>query len=270
MKLDVDLGLLHHIVTTMHLVLLSLAVVPFATCFNLRSFRAAGENLSFNLRGYRAAGDSCPLKSCMENKNDLEAEFQRRVKMDAGPTGMQVTFGKDLFTFSCSVFDMFNTCVEDLDSEELDSCIPVDEQPLARRALSMIDKAVCSKAKRLDKLVPCMNDKSVQKMFFEDLVFTGLQFLGQLEATGALPCQDLKTTYLSTVDRLSDSCDNDGLLAILEMFGELATELRDIIAMGLTQTGLSLNEICFDVIVNATATAKESLSTDYPKGLWGL
>lgn len=47
-----------------------------------------------------------------------------------------------------SVFDMFNTCVEDLDSEELDSCIPVDEQPLARRALSMIDKAVCSKAKR--------------------------------------------------------------------------------------------------------------------------
>lgn len=41
----------------------------------------------------------------------------------------------------------------------------------------------------LDKLVPCMNDKSVQKMFFEDLVFTGLQFLGQLEATGALPCQ---------------------------------------------------------------------------------
>lgn len=34
-----------------------------------------------------------------------------------------------------------------------------------------------------------MNDKSVQKMFFEDLVFTGLQFLGQLEATGALPCQ---------------------------------------------------------------------------------
>lgn len=50
---------------------------------------------------YLAAGDSCPLKSCMENKNDLEAEFQRRVKMDAGPTGMQVTFGKDLFTFSC-------------------------------------------------------------------------------------------------------------------------------------------------------------------------
>lgn len=47
-----------------------------------------------------------------------------------------------------SVFDMFNTCVEDLDSEELNSCIPVDEQPLARRALSMIDKAVCSKAKR--------------------------------------------------------------------------------------------------------------------------
>lgn len=43
---------------------------------------------------------------------------------------------------------MFNTCVEDLDSEELDSCIPVDEQPLARRALSMIDTAVCSKAKR--------------------------------------------------------------------------------------------------------------------------
>lgn len=84
------------------------------------------------------------------------------------------------------------------------------------------------------------------------------------------PSRDLKTTYLSTVDRLSDSCDNDGLLAILEMFGELATELRDIIAMGLTQTGLSLNEICFDVIVNATATAKESLSTDYPKGLWGL
>lgn len=84
------------------------------------------------------------------------------------------------------------------------------------------------------------------------------------------PSRDLKTTYLSTVDRLSDSCDNDGLLAILEMFGELATELRDIIAMGLTQTGLSLNEICFDVIVNATATAKESLSTDSPKGLWGL
>lgn len=50
---------------------------------------------------YLAAGDSCPLKSCMENKNDLEAEFQRRVKMDAGPTGFQVTFGKDLFTFSC-------------------------------------------------------------------------------------------------------------------------------------------------------------------------
>lgn len=47
-----------------------------------------------------------------------------------------------------SVFDMFNTCVEDLDSKELDSCIPVDEQPLARRALSMIDTAVCSKAKR--------------------------------------------------------------------------------------------------------------------------
>lgn len=53
-----------------------------------------------------------------------------------------------------SVFDMFNTCVEDLDSEELDSCIPVDEQPLARRALSMIDTAVCSKAKRKFPKVP--------------------------------------------------------------------------------------------------------------------
>lgn len=32
------------------------------------------------------------------------------------------------------------------------------------------------------------------------------------------PSRDLMTTYLSTVDRLSDFCDNDGLLAILEMF----------------------------------------------------
>lgn len=41
----------------------------------------------------------------------------------------------------------------------------------------------------LDKLVPCMNDQSIQKMFFEDLLFTGLQFLGNLERTGTLPCQ---------------------------------------------------------------------------------
>lgn len=47
-----------------------------------------------------------------------------------------------------SVFDMFNTCVKDLDSQELDTCIPVDEQPLAFRAISMVDEAVCSKAKR--------------------------------------------------------------------------------------------------------------------------
>lgn len=230
--------------------------MPFGTCFNLRS--------------YRAVGDSCPLESCMENKIDLEAAFQSQVKIDQHLTGIRVTFAKDVFSFSCSVFDMFNTCVKDLDSQELDTCIPVDEQPLAFRAISMVDEAVCSKAKRLDKLVPCMNDQSVQKMFFEDLLFTGFQFLGNLERTGTLPCQDLKTTYLTTVARLSDSCDNDGLLAILEMFSELATELRDIIALGLTQTGFSLNEICFDVIVNATTTAKDSLSTGDPNGVWGL
>lgn len=102
--------------------------------------------------------------------------------------------------------------------------------------------------------------RKIDILFFFSIVSNNLRF----------PSRDLKTTYLTTVARLSDSCDNDGLLAILEMFSELATELRDIIALGLTQTGFSLNEICFDVIVNATTTAKDSLSTGDPNGVWGL
>lgn len=256
MKLAVHLVSLYHIMTTMQFVLLSLAIVPIATCFNLRS--------------YRAVGDECPLQSCMENKIDFDAAFERMFKVDRQPAGFRLTFGKDIFSFSCSVFDMFTSCVNGLDSQELDTCIPVDEQILAFRVISMVDDAVCSKDMRLDKLVPCMNDEKVQKMFFEDLLFTGFRFLDSLERTGALPCQDLKTTYLYAVGRLSNSCNNDGLVAILEMFSELATEVRDIIALGLTQTGLSLNQVCFDVIVNATVTAKDNLSNGNPKGIWGI
>lgn len=40
-----------------------------------------------------------------------------------------------------------------------------------------------------DKLVPCMNSGTVQRLFFEDLLFTGLAFMDVFSRNGSLPCQ---------------------------------------------------------------------------------
>lgn len=85
--------------------------------------------------------------------------------------------------------------------------------------------------------------------------------------------RELRTTYLTTVAKLSNLCDNDGLRAILETFSEVATELRDTITLELGQEGISIENICFNVLVDATTTAKNSLSNQdaylkYIQGLW--
>ncbi|XP_011419310.3 uncharacterized protein [Magallana gigas] len=242
----------------MRVAILILAVLPLATCFSFR--------------GYRAVEEKCPLKSCMDTKIDLDAALESKVNVERNRNGFRVTFEKDIFSFSCSVFGMFKTCMNDLNSEELDTCYSAEEQPIVSRLISLVDKSVCTKAKRFDKLVPCMNSATVQKVFFEDLLFTGLEFMNVVSRNGSLPCQELKTTYLTTVAKLSIQCDNDGLLAILEMFSEVATELRDTIAPELGQAGISIENVCFDVLMEATTTAKNSLSNQdaYLKCIQGL
>lgn len=84
--------------------------------------------------------------------------------------------------------------------------------------------------------------------------------------------RELRTTYLTTVAKMSNLCDNDGLRAILEMFIEVATELRDTIALELGQVGISIENVCFNDLVDATTTAKNSLSNQdaYLKCIQGL
>lgn len=47
-----------------------------------------------------------------------------------------------------SVFGMFKTCMNDLNSQELDTCYSAEEQPIVSRLISLVDKSVCTKAKR--------------------------------------------------------------------------------------------------------------------------
>lgn len=84
--------------------------------------------------------------------------------------------------------------------------------------------------------------------------------------------RELRTTYLTTVAKLSNLCDNDGLRAILEMFIDVATELRDSIALDLEEVGISIENVCFNDLVDATTTAKNSLSNQdaYLKCIQGL
>lgn len=105
------------------------------------------------------------------------------------------------------------------------------------------------------------------------IVLNSTDFLvGKVSSSFRYRYRELKTTYLTTVAKLSIQCDNDGLLAILEMFSEVATELRDTIAPELGQAGISIENVCFDVLMEATTTAKNSLSNQdaYLKCIKGL
>lgn len=99
-----------------------------------------------------------------------------------------------------------------------------------------------------------------------------LMFGGKVSTFLRYRYRELRTTYLTTVAKLSNLCDNDGLRAILEMFIEVATELRDTIALELGQVGISIENVCFNDLVDATTTAKNSLSNQdaYLKCIQGL
>lgn len=99
-----------------------------------------------------------------------------------------------------------------------------------------------------------------------------LMFGGKVSSFLRYRYRELRTTYLTTVAKLSNLCDNDGLRAILEMFIEVATELRDTIALELGQVGISIENVCFNDLVDATTTAKNSLSNQdaYLKCIQGL
>lgn len=47
-----------------------------------------------------------------------------------------------------SVFGMFKTCMNDLNSQERDTCFSAVELPFVSRLISLVDKSVCPKAKR--------------------------------------------------------------------------------------------------------------------------
>ncbi|XP_061195590.1 uncharacterized protein LOC133203821 isoform X2 [Saccostrea echinata] len=129
---------------------------------------------------YEATHDKCATELCMDSKIDIKKEMSERINFTSGPEGVRVRFKPGLFSFGCSYFDMYKACVP----TGLDPCIPEEFRKRAKEFFEAYDDIACTKADRLDKLIDCMNNDDVQKMFFQDLVFKGFSILSKNENEG--------------------------------------------------------------------------------------
>ncbi|XP_078309750.1 uncharacterized protein LOC111106055 [Crassostrea virginica] len=232
-------------------------LLKFSLTFVMFSFATCHE---FSFRALRDVDETCPVDSCMESKIDMDTVLEDAVNVSYSANGIRVRFKEGIFSYGCSIYQMFLGCVNDLTPEKLAVCIPPEEQQIAFMVFPTIDNIVCSRVKRLDKLVPCMNAENVQKLFFEELLFAGYQFMESFKGTGALPCDELKKKYIETVTKLSNMCNNDGLAALLEIDNDLVTELRQLITMYLMSMRLTPDDVCLDALQEATMTAKSLLT----------
>ncbi|XP_048740739.2 uncharacterized protein LOC125654741 [Ostrea edulis] len=206
-----------------------------------------------------SATNDCAITSCMEGKIDFDEEIRDRINVTRSSLGIRIYFKPKLFSFLCSAFDMVQTCISGLNSTELNECVPKKEQKEFSAVMGAMDRIVCTKDERLDTLVDCMNDGSVQKMFFVDLMFKGFSFMKAVEEKDSNVCSDIKTEFSKTVTSLSATCDNDGLRALLEIMNELVVEFEDEIVDKIPKR-LSRDNICLDEFKEVTKTAQTPLS----------
>ncbi|XP_062599263.1 uncharacterized protein LOC134260731 [Saccostrea cucullata] len=200
----------------------------------------------------------CPTKVCLASKVNYRKEFSERITFIRTPEGKRLHFKPGLFSFGCNVLDMYKACVPG----GLDPCIPEKLQKRVKEFVEAFDRIVCTKDYRLDKLIACMNNDKVQKMFFEDLVIDGITLMGKLKRNDSDVCSEMKSDVIATVRNLSAYCDNDGLRALLQLMAELGKELQDVFQM--YQDISEYKEICYDEFLEVTSSAQNFLTGGAP------
>ncbi|XP_062607240.1 uncharacterized protein LOC134269034 [Saccostrea cucullata] len=196
----------------------------------------------------------CPTEMCLASKVNLRYEFSERLTFIRTPEGNRLRFKPGLFSFGCSVLDMYKACVPG----GVDYCLPKKEQKRVKEFVEAFDRIVCTKDKRLDKLIACMNNGKVQKMFFEDLVMDGLSLMGKMRRNDSDVCSEMKSEVIATVRKLSAYCNNDGLRALLQFMVELGKELQDVFQM--YQDISDYKEICYDEFLEVASSAQNFLT----------
>ncbi|XP_061195591.1 uncharacterized protein LOC133203822 [Saccostrea echinata] len=210
--------------------------------------------LTFYFDFIEATHNKCATEVCMDSKIDINKELRERINFTSGPEGFRVRFKPGLFSFGCSYFYMYKACVP----TGLDPCIPIEYRNRVKEFFEAYENIACTKADRLDKLIDCMNNEKVQKMFFEDLVFEGFSLLTKMKTNDSDVCSEMKSGISATVTKLSAYCDHDGLRALLQYMNELAEELQDVFQM--VESRSEYKEICYDEFMEVTSTAQSPLT----------
>lgn len=79
-----------------------------------------------------------------------------------------------------SVFGMFKACMNDMNSQEQDTCFSAQELPFVSRLISLVDKSVCPKAKRkFLELTPILSFIT-KNIFYKCLVLNMCVFFRKL------------------------------------------------------------------------------------------
>ncbi|XP_061195601.1 uncharacterized protein LOC133203830 [Saccostrea echinata] len=210
--------------------------------------------LTFYFDFYQATHKRCPTDVCMNSKIDINKEMRERINFTYGPEGERVRFKPGLFSFGCSYFNMYKACVP----TGLDPCIPKGLRNKVKEFVETYDNIACTKADRMDKLIDCMNNEDVQKMFFDDLRFKVSSLLAKMKTNDSDVCSEMKSDISATVTKLSAYCDHDGLRAFLQYMNELAEEVHD--DFPLVVDGWTYKQNCYDEFMEVTSTAQISLT----------
>ncbi|XP_062588651.1 uncharacterized protein LOC134250001 [Saccostrea cucullata] len=205
---------------------------------------------------YEATQINCPTRVCMDSKIDIQRELSERINVTSGPDGdiEGVRFKPGLFSFECRYIDMYKACVP----TGMNPCIPIQYRKKAKELLEAYDSITCSKADRLDKLIDCMNNGDVQKMFFGDLKLKVVSLMNKLKRNDSNVCSEMKSVIRATMTKLSGYCDHDGLRALLQYMNELADKLQDYLQ--LMENDSEYIFICKDEFKEVTSAAQSSLT----------
>ncbi|XP_062587700.1 uncharacterized protein LOC134249033 [Saccostrea cucullata] len=207
---------------------------------------------------YEATQINCPARVCMESKIDIQRELSERINVTYGPDGdvEGVRFKPGLFSFECRYIDMYKACVP----TGMNPCIPIEYRQKAKELLESYYSITCTKADRLDKLIDCMNNDDVQKMFLGDLKSKAVSLLNKLKGNDSNVCSEMKSVVRATVTKLSGYCDHDGLRALLQYMNELADKLQDYLEFLPVVIDSENLYICKDEFQEVTSAAQSSLT----------
>ncbi|XP_061195592.1 uncharacterized protein LOC133203823 [Saccostrea echinata] len=203
---------------------------------------------------YEAGHNICLTEVCLESKINIKKELSERITSIPTPEGNRLRFKPGLFSFGCSYFDTYKACLP----TGLDPCVPERYRNTVKEFVEAFDRIACTKDERLDKLIDCMNNDKVQKMFFKDLVVQGFSLMAKMRRNDSDVCSEMKSDISTTVTKLSAYCDHDGLRALLQFMNELGEELQDILQKAVDT--LEYKEICYDEFMEVTSSAQSSIT----------